>query len=550
MIDLNPAYLEIVQRILAEHVPECEVRAYGSRVTWTARDYSDLDLAVVGRKPFSLRRMRQLKEAFEESDLPIRVDVWEWHAISDGFKNVIGEEYEVIHQAQTASERTDSKGIKNQGGKTDELLLKSLPLGVPPTGWDVVRLADVTSFISTGATPRGGKNVYKSEGVSLIRSQNVYDHEFSKNGLANIDEAAAYKLRRVDVQEEDVLLNITGDSVARCCVVPKWPLPARVNQHVAIIRTSDRLNSTFLQKYLSTPQVKAYVLGHDSGGTRKALTKAHIESFVVPLPPLPEQCQIANILGTLDDKIELNRRMNETLEATARAIFKSWFVDFDPVRAKMEGRAPVGMDAETAALFPSAFQDSPLGEVPEGWEVATVGEDFNLTMGQSPPGSTYNENGNGLPFYQGRKDFGFRFPTRRVYCTAPTRLAKKGDTLVSVRAPVGDINMANEKCCIGRGVAAIRHQLGSQWYTYYAMQFLQEDFRRYEAEGTVFGSINKTGFETLSHLRPPDGIIEAFENLIYPMDQSIENNENQSKTLSEIRDALLPKLLSGEISVD
>ena len=229
------------------------------------------------------------------------------------------------------------KNTQNQSAKINKLLLKSLPLGAPPTGWEVVRLADVTSFISTGATPRGGKNVYKSEGVSLIRSQNVYDHEFSKHGLAHIDESAAYKLRRVDIQEDDVLLNITGDSVARCCVVPKWTLPARVNQHVAIIRTSDRLNSTFLQKYLSAPRVKAYVLGHDSGGTRKALTKAHIESFLVPLPPLGEQRRIANILGSLDDKIELNRQMNETLEAMAQAIFKSWFVDFDPVRPKMEG---------------------------------------------------------------------------------------------------------------------------------------------------------------------------------------------------------------------
>ena len=164
---------------------------------------------------------------------------------------------------------------------------------------------------------------------------------------------------------------------------------------------------------------------------------------------------------------------------------------------------PAGMDAATATLFPSAFQDSLLGEIPEGWEVATVGEEFNLTMGQSPPGSTYNEDGDGLPFYQGRKDFGFRYPTRRVYCNAPTRLAKKDDTLVSVRAPVGDINMVEEKCCIGRGVAVIRHKTGSRSYTYYAMQFLREDFALYEAEGTVFGAINKTGFQTLLNSNRP-----------------------------------------------
>src|SRR6185437_15207677 len=179
----------------------------------------------------------------------------------------------------------------------------------------------------------------------------------------------------------------------------------------------------------------------------------------IPLPPIHEQRAIAHILGTLDDKIELNRRMNETLEAMARALFKSWFVDFDPVRAKAEGR-DTGLPKHIADLFPDSFEDSELGEVPKGWTVGCVDDEFDLTMGQSPPGSTYNDVAKGLPFYQGRTDFGFRFPTRRVYCTAPTRLAKMGDTLVSVRAPVGDINMAAEDCAIGRGVAAVRHKSG------------------------------------------------------------------------------------------
>ena len=286
-------------------------------------------------------------------------------------------------------------------------------------------------------------------------------------------------------------------------------------------------------------------------GSGQPLLNQTILSQIPATIPVPfEQRRIAHILGTIDDKIELNRQMNETLESTARAIFKSWFVGFDPVKAKVEGRKPIGMDTETASLFPSAFQDSSLGQIPKGWQVTTIDEDFNLTMGQSPPGSTYNEDRSGIPFYQGRKDFGFRYPTRRVYCTAPKRFAKKGDTLVSVRAPVGDINMVEEKCCIGRGVAAIRHKTGSRSYTYYAMRFLREDFSRYEAEGTVFGSINKTDFQTLSQLRPCNKIIEAFESFIYPLDQSIENNENQSRTLAQIRDALLPKLLSGEIRVD
>jgi type I restriction enzyme S subunit len=135
--------------------------------------------------------------------------------------------------------------------------------------------------------------------------------------------------------------------------------------------------------------------------------------------------------------------MSETLEATARALFKSWFVDFDPVRAKAEGRDTL-LPQHLADLFQGSFVDSELGEIPKRWEIGSVDSEFNLTMGQSPPGETYNNSGVGLPFYQGRTDFGFRFPSRRIYCTAPTRFARPGDTLVSVRAPVGDINMATD----------------------------------------------------------------------------------------------------------
>ncbi len=312
----------------------------------------------------------------------------------------------------------------------------------------------------------------------------------------------------------------------------------------------DLLNNTYLKFAMQASFVQNQLEARSTGTTVMGISQRELRKVQIPLPSLSEQRCIANILGTLDDKIELNRQMNETLEATARAIFKSWFVNFDPVKAKMEGREPVCIDAETADLFSSVFQDSPLGKIPIGWTVSTIDDDFYLTMGQSPPGSTYNEDGDGMPFYQGRKDFGFRYPTRRVYCTAPKRFAKKGDTLVSVRAPVGDINMVEEKCSIGRGVAAIRHKSGSRSYTYYTMQSLQEIFSRYEAEGTVFGAINKTDFQTLSQIRPSDKIIKEFERLIHPLDQSIENNENESRTLSQIRDTLLPRLLSGEIRVE
>lgn len=299
-----------------------------------------------------------------------------------------------------------------------------------------------------------------------------------------------------------------------------------------------------------------------SEGTKMPRAKwEYAASLEFPLPPLPEQRAIAHILGTLDDKIELNRWMNETLEQMARAIFKSWFIDFDPVRAKCRGalqcaptgggKAPVGWQwpQHILDLFPDRLVQSELGEIPEGWRVGRIDDEFDLTMGQSPPGETYNENGEGMPFYQERADFGVRFPKRRVYCTEPTRLARKNDTLISVRAPVGDINMAGEDCAIGRGVASARHKSGSRSYTYQFMLGLEEVFARFEAGGTVFGSISKKDFHAIPCVVSPVPVVRAFEALLEPVDSRIEILARETETLAALRDTLLPKLISGEIRI-
>ena len=243
------------------------------------------------------------------------------------------------------------------------------------TEWRKVALGDVCTKIGSGATPRGGKEVYLEDGpYTLIRSQNVYNTGFAHDGLAFISDEHAESLSNVEVLPDDVLLNITGDSVARVCQVDPLVLPARVNQHVAIIRPDpDKLDATYLRYYLATPEIQAILLSWaGSGGTRNALTKQMIESFEVRAPTdLSEQRAIAHVLGTLDDKIELNRRMNKTLEEMARALFKDWFVDFGPVRAKMEGREPY-LPAEVWDLFPDRLVASELGEVPEGWGVGVL----------------------------------------------------------------------------------------------------------------------------------------------------------------------------------
>ena len=283
----------------------------------------------------------------------------------------------------------------------------------------------------------------------------------------------------------------------------------------------------------------------DDGSPIPSTTRAAVYVRAVDVPPLPEQSAIAATLGALDDKIELNRKMNAKLEAMARALFRDWFVDFGPTRAKMAGDAPY-LSPDLWSLFPDRLDDE--GK-PEGWEVRPLVDCFDLLMGQSPPGDTYNDSGEGLPFFQGRTDFGFRFPENRKYCSAPTRLAEKGDTLVSVRAPVGDINLASERCCIGRGVAALRHKGNGASYTYYTAWSLQEELRQFENTGTVFGAINKKQFEALSTFNPGPAVSEAFEEIVGSLDSRIETNERESRTLAQTRDLLLPRLMSGELRV-
>ena len=319
--------------------------------------------------------------------------------------------------------------------------------------------------------------------------------------------------------------------------------------HLAILRPRPaQVVGDYLVYALGAPPVQHQFHAYANGVTRFGLRKGDIGLVEVPLPPLAEQRAIAHILGTLDDKIELNRRMNETLEAMARALFKSWFVDFDPVRAKMEGR-DTGLPQDIADLFPDRLVESELGEMPEGWEVKPLRDCMLLTMGQSPPGSTYNEDGDGLPFFQGRTDFGFRYPTNRRFCSAPTRIAGPEDTLVSVRAPVGDINVAWERCCIGRGVAALRHRSGSASYTYHSAWAMQRGLREYQHTGTVFGAINKGQFEALRMVDADPKTVNAFDSLAGPLDARVRSSVAESRTLASFRDALLPTLISGTLRV-
>jgi type I restriction enzyme S subunit len=315
------------------------------------------------------------------------------------------------------------------------------------------------------------------------------------------------------------------------------------------IRPIESIDNFFLFAALKSAQVRAQVENIQVGTTIPHFKKSDFDKLLIPVPPLPAQKAIGLLHYRLGLKVETNRRISENLESIAQTLFRSWFVDFDPVRAKMAGEKPAGMDDATAELFPDSMEESELGEIPAGWKVGDLGELCHLTMGQSPPGDAYNLSGEGLPFYQGRTDFGMRFPKTRMYSTLGNRKASPGDVLVSVRAPVGDLNQALEECVIGRGVAAVIHRSGSQAYSYSLMQSIQHRLEYFNGEGTVFGAINKTDFSSIPLVEPPVELLNRFDELASPVNGLLRSLHEQSQNLAATRDALLPRLISGELEV-
>ena len=389
-------------------------------------------------------------------------------------------------------------------------------------------------------------------GVPVIRGEHLNDQGgistlWTDYWFVSSDYSAKYP--KTVLEEHDVVMSVRG-SVGSFNRVGKSHVGVQISPNlIRLVPDPKKIYPPFFYYALRNDEVITQIKGSVASSAVPALKASDIKSAQLHLPAPAVQIEAAETLSAIDDQITLLRETNTTLEAIAQTLFKSWFVDFDPVHAKMQGRAPAGMDEATAALFPDSFEESELGAVPKGWRFSNLGKSFELIMGQSPPGDTYNQSEDGLPFYQGRTDFGFRFPMKRIYCNAPTRLAEVGDALVSVRAPVGDVNMAIERCSIGRGVAAVRHRSGCIGYTFYAMKNLGTHFKNFDSEGTVFGSINKKDFESLPVVVPSQGALIAFDEISKALDGSIEINEQKIRALMEIRDTLLPRLISGQLSI-
>ena len=279
--------------------------------------------------------------------------------------------------------------------------------------------------------------------------------------------------------------------------------------------------------------LKTLPLASFGGGSAvPTLNRNHIHPLeVVFCKDLELQKQIAGILSKIDDKIELNRQINDNLEQQAQAIYKSWFIDFEPFK-----------DGE--------FVESEIGLIPEGWKVGTLSDLAEITMGQSPSGKSYNECGEGILFYQGRAEFGDRYPSIRLYTTEPSRIADQNSVLLSVRAPVGDTNIAYNKCCIGRGLASIKAKHGYNSFIFYMIKSMKDQFDMYNGEGTVFGSINRDSLNSLNVIVPTNDVINKFEKIVAPLDLKYKSLFTENLLLTQQRDTLLPKLMSGELKIN
>ncbi|MDD9859741.1 MAG: restriction endonuclease subunit S [Nitrospira sp.] len=495
-IDIRPCDLETVREILRRHVPDKEVWAFGSRVQWTARDYSDLDLAIRTDEPIPLKVMGAISEELSESNLPMKVDVLDMASVSEKFRGIIEEEYAVVQESAFFH-----------------------------------TLDECAILVREHTHPRN------AAGMPYIGLEHIEEGLLHLKGHGLAEDVGSAKLK---FKAGDILFGKLRPYFRK---VIRAPFDGVCSTDIWVVRAKPGVVQDYIFYWMASDNFVNFA-NSGSEGTRMPRAKwEHAAKHKQRKASFEEQRTIAHILSTLDDKIELNRRMNKTLEAMAQAIFRSWFVDFDPVHAKAEGR-DTGFPPEIADLFPDAFEDSELGEIPKGWEVKSLGEVAEITMGQSPPGNTYNKDGVGSPFYQGVADFQERYPKRRVFCTAPTRFAEQGDILLSVRAPVGRVNVATEWCSIGRGLAGIRTmESADQPFLEFALRKESERWRVLESQGSVFGNARKSDILHLPILWPKS----EHRHVIARTLGTFGNTEQMNYTLAALRDTLLPVLLSGKI---
>ena len=404
---------------------------------------------------------------------------------------------------------------------------------------------------------------YKEVGIPVVMPTNIGDGGIIENGIARIDQADVDRLSQHKLQIGDIVFSRRGD-VTKNALIRPHEVGWFCGTGCLKVRLGDESIATakFISHCLRLPDIKDWLIRHAVGATMPNLNTGILSAVPINLPPRQVQLEIAAMLGALDDRITLLRETNATLEAIAQALFKSWFVDFDPVRAKSEGRAPEGMDEATAALFPDGFEESELGLVPRGWRYAAIRDVVegvydgpHATPPEADAGPVFlgikNLTGTALDLGEIRHiaEAQWQQWTRRVE-------PQGGDIVFSYEATLGFFALipSGLRCCLGRRLSLIRPKSRNGATHFWFHQFTATPFQRLLEKHTIQGAtVNRIAlkeFPSYGVLNPPLTLQLAFDNTVSPLWARIHENQSQAQTLTDLRDTLLPRLISGQLRVN
>ena len=402
------------------------------------------------------------------------------------------------------------------------------------------QLYDMASGISSTKEQAG-------HGSPFVSFSTVFNNYFLPDALPDLMDTSIKEQETYSIKEGDILITRTSetiDELAMSCVAVKDYPRATYSGFTKRLRpkTAGIAYHKYLAFYLRS-QLFRKAVTNNAFMTLRASFNEDIFSFLnLYLPEYKEQVKIGDMLYSMEQKIQLNKRICAELEAMAKTLYNYWFTQFDfPDENGKPYRSSGGE---------MVWNDQLKRKIPKGWSAGQLSDIANITMGQSPSGDTYNENGSGTIFYQGCTDFGTRFPVPRVYTSAPTRFAKAGDILMSVRAPVGTLNIAMEDCCIGRGLAALNSKFGSQLHLLYTLSGFKQLFDVMDGNGTTFGSITKDTLFEMKVVIPRRDQIKSFEEMVQPIEQKIRVAEQENRELTKLRDWLLSVLMNGQATVE
>ena len=540
-IDLTTEQRNRLSALLHRFIPGVAVWAYGSRVKWTARPNSDLDL-VVFTTPAQRPQVAELKDALAESNLSFPVDLHVWDEVPERFREIIRKEYVVV---QEAKEPESGSCLAD--------------------GWNSCTIGDLcdAGIVELQTGPFGTQlhaHDYVEDGVPVVPTEAIRNRQIDRSVLPKILPGKAKELARHRLESGDILFARRGVQATGHigCVreAEEGFLCGTGAIRLRVRKGGSSVNSDFLSHVLANPASVEWFKFHAIGATMPNLNEGIIRSFPLQLPPLPEQRAIAHILGTLDDKIELNRKINETLETMARGLFKSWFVDFDPIRAKAEGRDS-GLPKHLADLFPDSFEASELGEIPRGWAVGRFGDVVDHLRDQENPllsPDVLFPHFSIPAFDEGqtaRLEYGESIKSLKSRVPAGVVLLSKLNPEIE-RVWLVDVGSTDRAVCSTEFLVLNPRPPFTRSFVYCLMR---SPFFRQQIEGLVTGtskSHQRAQVESILNLPviiPPSSIVAAFDRMSESLLARTLECRRESRTLPALRDTLLPKLISGEVSV-